>query len=136
VKTWDSVVEELTGMLVRMTSGEKGIEGVVVTAGEAYVAFAGDDETLMMQTPSNDFLPDTEQLDDFQQMLIFGLGYEYDMESEEPENFAKELELDEPGWEEQTLREVALEAVGMLRYVYVRTRPDAYEVERAEEISE
>lgn len=136
MRTWETVVEDLTGLLVRMTAGEKGVDGVVVTAGEAYVAFAGDEETLMMQAPSNDFLPDDEELNDFQLMLVFGLGYEFDPESEEAENFSKELELDEPVWDEQTLREVALEAVGMLRYVYGRTNVEEYEVERAEEIEE
>lgn len=126
----DAVMEELTSKLVELTQEGSGLEGVIAEAGDYFVQFAGGPDDIAFETVSNDFLPEGRQLNDYQLALLFGMGFEYDDEAAEGSNLFMEYELEEDdAWEEETLREFALQAVAILHYVFgqpsttIRIRP-------------
>jgi hypothetical protein len=127
IGTIEALVEPLTQQLVKMTEG--GSDGVILSCGECYVQFAGGASDLLFEAVSNDFLPESRQLNDLQVMLLFGMGFDVG-EDGEPANFSQEFGLEEgDNWEEQTLREFALQALALLYYVYECRDGAAYRIE-------
>jgi hypothetical protein len=115
----DAVMEELATKLVELTREGTTIEGVIAEAGDYFVQFAGGTDDIAIETVSNDFLPEDRQLNDYQMALLYGMGFEYDEEAAEGSNLFMEYELEEDdAWEEETLREFALQAVALLHYLF------------------
>jgi hypothetical protein len=128
VPALDSVLEELTSLLVELTQEGSSLSAVTVSAGDFYVQFAGAPAELLIEAVSNDYLPGEAHLNDYQLAVLYGLGFELDEEAEES-NFLLEYELeDDETWEEQSLREFALQALGILHYVFAQD-PGTVQVE-------
>lgn len=113
---WDSAVEQLTALANAMSDGRGG-RGVLV-AGDAWrmeVRATRKDIAVVIRPRAPGARP---RLDDYQLVLIYGCGYQPLGAEGQPEGFAKSLGL-KPGfqWDEQTLREVLLEAVALHRHV-------------------
>lgn len=118
VPALDALVEPLTDALVRLADDRDAAETVRLAAGAAAVEFTGESTWLVISLPGDDDLPPGLALWDAQVILLLAMGFLPDDEGVSL-RFVLEVELEEgETWEEQTLREYALQVLGILYYVY------------------
>jgi hypothetical protein len=115
---WDALLERLTETLVELTAGRK-TGFVTVRAAQGWLArVAATKRTVSVQVEADPATGMQVPLDDYQRVLLFGLEYQPFREWPPADSYAKSLTIKEGyEWDEQTLREIALEALGILRYV-------------------
>lgn len=124
---WDPVLEALTLRLVDITSGHVARScGVAWDDGGWRLRFKAHRRGMEVALGARRRLDDDELPSDYQLGLVYGLGFaESDGDAARPE-YIRGLQLREGGrWDEQTIREVVLESLGLLRYVLGCPGPDA-----------
>lgn len=109
----DELLEPLTMALVALTE-RRGGKGVALEAQGWSLRFTGGPSSLGMQLLAEAGMP---ALNDFQLSLIYRLHFER-REGKGPPQFFVQYTVRKPHhWEEQTLRELALEVLALLYYV-------------------
>ncbi|MBI5946545.1 MAG: hypothetical protein HY875_00210 [Chloroflexi bacterium] len=117
VELADPILEELTARLVDMTGEEPTCDAVYVYTRGAWSAEIAGEASWLTAVLSRGEGRDGPPLDDFQLAIIYGLGFEKDEEGSEP-GFLQEWELEEgDSWEEDALRELALQTLALLSRV-------------------
>jgi hypothetical protein len=113
---WDTHLETITAKLDQMTDGK--VRGRVVLLQEDgwIVEFRGAGRSITVQF-GHPGLPDVMP-GDYGRAIIYGCDYQPLGNEGRPVGFGKTLTLREGfKWDEEGIREVVLEAVGVLRYV-------------------
>ena len=114
LEAWDHVLERATATLVGLTGGRSGAAVLRSAAWEARFRADRRSVTVQLNSPSRMQPP---RLNDYQLVLIYAADYEVP-DGASPAFFAKTLTLHEGfQWDEQSLREVVLEVLGIFRYV-------------------
>jgi hypothetical protein len=115
---WDTILEGATALLDGLTGGSRSGRVVLRTARGWLAEFRSSGRTLTVQLSA----PDTDLpslLGDYHLALIYGAGFRPLGDEGRPRGFGKSLSLHEGfRWDEQTLREVVLETIGVLRFVF------------------
>jgi hypothetical protein len=116
-ETVDDLLEPLTQALVELVAGR--LEEVTLRAGPLQLRFAGERDWLTLEVLGNSKLEPARRLRDAQTALLMGLGFAFDVAAEGPEDLFLELELEDgEAWDEQSLRDLALQGLGILYYIY------------------
>jgi hypothetical protein len=129
----DVSLEELTAQLVCLTAHPPAVESVSLrTGGDWDVYFFGGEEFLRIELASCDHLPLGRQPNDYQLALIYRSNFERHNARHGSIQFEVEYALHKGmRWEEQMLREMALEVLGLLWYALGCHELEAYRVEAA-----
>lgn len=124
----DAQLEPLTQALVQLTNDPSGATEVRVTAGEVDAIFDGDPSflTILLTGPP----AGADGLWDAQLLILTAIGYEPSEEFDATGDLALELDLDEgDSWDEQSLRELSAQTLGILYYVYEWRDAENYHLE-------
>ncbi len=115
--SWDDLLEGATGLLDGLTGGSRSGRVAIRTEHGWVVDFRASGRAVSTQGAiPGDTLP--RPLNDYQLAVLYGGGYRPTGNEGRPTGFVKTLTLgDGFRWDEQTLREIVLEALGILRFV-------------------
>lgn len=112
---WDEQLESATALLDQLTGGGRSGRIFIHAPCDWRVEIRGSTRTVRIQAAYTGGRPD---LDDYRLVVIYALGYHGPPAETHPATFTKQLSLHEGHhWDEQTLREIVLEALGLLRHV-------------------
>ncbi len=112
---WDEHLETLTGGLGALTAGARSGRFRLHSAPGWSAEFRAGQRsiTIGLQWAA----PPAPRLTDYQLVLLYGLGFHAPGQPPHPVTFSKVLSLHEGyHWDEQTLREIVLETLGILRH--------------------
>ncbi|OAI43765.1 hypothetical protein AYO38_02520 [bacterium SCGC AG-212-C10] len=115
IDLWDEQLEAMTANLVAMAEGRGTPCGVRTDNGWRVVIGANKSSATIELTADAAADPG---LDDYELVVIYGLSFHVPKPWPATPTFRKRLTLqDGYSWEEQTLREVVLETLGLVRHV-------------------
>ena len=121
---WDLHLEPVTQSLARFTAGGAAGRATLAANDGWQVQFRGSRKSVSVQIARPQ---SSAPLDDYELVILYGLEYDAPGTPANPLLFAKTLSIrDGFGWDEQTLREVVLEALGILAVVFRLTNADAF----------
>jgi hypothetical protein len=114
---WDPHLEAITEKIEQMTSGRlRGRMGLAQDGGWV-VEFRGAGRSVTVQLSYG--LGVAMPLGDYALAVVYGCGYQPIGDEGRPAGFGKTLTYREGySWDEQNVREVVLEAIGIVRYVF------------------
>lgn len=116
IDPWDATLEGVTAALGRFTAGPDG-EVRVGSAAGWNVAFQAHRRTVSIAIWYAGAAPGP-RLDDYRLVLLYGLDFHPAHDDPRTNVLRKTLTIQEGWtWDEQTLREVVLETLGLLRHV-------------------
>jgi hypothetical protein len=117
VDRWDDHLEAATTRLEELTSGRRSGR-VFVAQPEGWRAeLRGQKRTVWTQVTWQGDPAALPHLDDYRLVLAYGLSF-HSPDHGRPSSFTKQLTIQEGHhWDEQTLREVVLELLGLMRHV-------------------
>jgi hypothetical protein len=119
---WDDALERVTAALVRLAGGREA-GSIAVHAGGWATEFRLTRRTVTVYLAPN---AAGESLTDYQLAIVYGLQFHALREWPPPTAFAKNLTIKEGyRWDEQMLREVALEALAIVRLTLSHDPPAA-----------
>ena len=125
VDPWDTHLESATAALERLTSGSRSGRLLIREPGGWQAEIRGAKQTVRVQISSQAGQARALRLDDYRLVVAYGLGYHPPPGDSQAGTFTKQLSLHEGyHWDEQTLREIVLEVLGLLRHV-MGVPPDA-----------
>lgn len=117
VSRLDGLLEELTGALVEITE-RKGPKQALLHGGDWTIRYHGGQTSLTTHLLARPDLPAEAHPNDYQLALVYRSHLERWGPAREAPQFLVEYTLRKPHrWEEQGLREFALEAIALLVYV-------------------
>jgi hypothetical protein len=117
IDPWDGDLETITAALVAGAAGHR--TGVIrATADNGWRAdFSATRRSVTVLLAPAPGAPPPPAPGDYQLALIYGLDYQAVDDAPPPRSFAKTLSLREGfRWDEESLREIALEGLGLLRH--------------------
>ncbi|MFN0146590.1 MAG: hypothetical protein ACKVT1_08775 [Dehalococcoidia bacterium] len=116
IDPWDEHLEAATGLLDGLTGGGRGGRLFIQAPGDWHLEMRGTKRTVWVQVAGG---AGQHLVDDYRLVLVYSLGYHAPPGEAHPTTFTKQLSLQEGyNWDEQTLREIVLEALGLLRHVF------------------
>jgi hypothetical protein len=117
VDSWDDHLEAATVRLEDLTSGRRSGRLFIAQAEGWRAEIRGQKRSVWMQVTWQGDPAALPQLDDYRLVLAYGLSF-HTPDPGRPSSFTKQLNIQEGyKWEEQTLREVVLELLGLMRHV-------------------
>lgn len=112
-EAWDALLERLTAQLAGFASGRGGTGALESPTWTAHVQADRRSVAVRLQLAADN----QERLDDYQLVLIYSAGYDPGR-GYPPVSFSRGMTLREGfQWDEQSLREVVLELLGIFRHV-------------------
>ncbi|MCC6381799.1 MAG: hypothetical protein IT304_04780 [Dehalococcoidia bacterium] len=129
VAALDVLLEELTAALVAITE-RRGPKQALLHGGDWAVRYHGGQTALTLHLQARPDLPAASHPNDYQLALVYRSHLERWGPAHEAPQFLVEYTLRKPHrWEEQALRELALESIALLVYVF-GCPPGALRLER------